>query len=133
MELAVEQAKIAVEHNEVPVGATMVKDGKVLSFCHNRKNIDKVAVFHAEILCIIDACKKLNSWHLDGCELYVTLKPCKMCLYALAEARVNTVYYLLDSNYANNLNSSFGRINCISLNDDYNYKSMLVSFFNCLR
>ena len=133
MEIAVEQAKIAIEHNEVPIGAAMVKDGNVLFSSYNKKNIDNVAIFHAEILCIIGACKKLNSWRLDGCELYVTLKPCNMCLYALAEARVCRVYYLLDSNYIENLNSNFNKIECVSICDDYNYSNILKSFFGSLR
>ncbi len=133
MTLAVEQAKIALERNEVPVGAVIVKNGEVLFSSYNKKNLENVAVFHAEILCIIGACKKLNSWHLDGCELYVTLKPCDMCLYALAEARVSSVYYLLDNNYNENLSSNYNKIECTLIPDIYKYSTLLGDFFSDLR
>ena len=133
MRLAVEEAKVAFNNGDVPVGAVIVNNNCVVSSAYNRKNIDNVAVFHAEILAIIDACKKIGSWRLDDCELYVTLKPCDMCLNAIAEARIKKVYYLLESNYLLNLKSNLVNINMFSLNDEYEYKPILQEFFRNLR
>ena len=104
MNIAVSEARKAYFEGNVPVGAVIVKNNKVLSFSHNTKNTSNVSVYHAELLCIIDACKKLNSWYLDDCVMYVTLKPCRMCEAAIAESRIKNVIYLLDSNYSDNLN-----------------------------
>ena len=70
---------------------------------------------------------------MDDCELYVTLKPCDMCLNAIAEARIKKVYYLLESNYLLNLKSNLVHINMFSLNDEYEYKPILQEFFRNLR
>ena len=133
MNLAVEQALIAVSYDEVPIGAVIVKDNEVISCSYNRKNIDNVAVYHAEILCIIDACKKIDSWYLNECDIYVTLKPCPMCMAALAEARIKNVYYLLDSNYDLNFNSNLNNVNLNVIEDKYNYKKILGDFFKNVR
>ena len=131
--LAVEQAKLAFDVNEVPIGAVLVRGDEVLSCCYNRKNTDNVAVFHAEILCIIEASKKLGTWYLDDCDLYVTLKPCNMCMYAIAEARIRNVYYLQDSNYIDNMDKNYSKIVLKSCDDSYGYSSMMSDFFRKLR
>ena len=133
MRLAVDQAKIAFDLGEVPIGAVIVCDNKVIASAYNRKNIDCVSIYHAEILAIIDACTNLNTWHLDNCELYVTLKPCEMCLNAIAESRIKTVYYLLDSNYCNNLKTNYNNISLKSVDCDVNYSNIFKSFFNDMR
>ena len=125
MNLAVKQALIAASNDEVPIGAVIVRNNEILSCCYNRKNIDNVAVYHAEILCIIEACKKIDSWYLNDCDIYVTLKPCAMCLAALAEARIKNIYYLLESNYEDNFNSNLSNINLCNVDDDYNYEKIL--------
>lgn len=93
MELALEQAKIAVKEEEVPVGAVIVKDGKVIAkaWNKNRGNFDPTA--HAEIEVIRKACAILKSHRLDGCDLYVTLEPCAMCAAAISHARIRNLYY----------------------------------------
>lgn len=133
MNLAVEHAKIAFHNSNVPVGAVIVKNNEIIAACHNKKNTDNVAIYHAEILCIIEACKKIGSWYLNDCDIYVTLRPCNMCLYALAEARISNVYYLLDSDYDKNLNSNFNNINISSIDDIYEYSSLIKDFFKNLR
>ena len=80
MRIAVENSLIAYKYGDVPVGAVIVKGDEIIASTYNKKNIDNVAVFHAEILAIIEACKKLGSWYLNDCDIYVTLKPCDMCL-----------------------------------------------------
>ena len=126
MNLAVTEAKRAYIEGNVPVGAVIVCDGKVLASCHNTKNTTNIAINHAEILCIIEA---LNSWYLSNCDLYVTLSPCDMCLNALAECRIRNVYFLLDSNYGDNLSKNRENIQLNKVNDSYEYTSMLNEFF----
>ena len=90
---AIEQAEIAQSFDEVPIGAVIVKDGKIIASGHNYKERENCAVFHAEIVAIINACKKLNNWYLDGCTLYVTLEPCPMCCGAIVNSRIYRVVY----------------------------------------
>lgn len=90
---ALSQAKIALKNDEVPVGAVIVKDGKVLSKGYNKRQKSQNAVKHAEIIAIEKACKKLNSWRLDDCDIFVTLEPCPMCAGAIANARLSRLIY----------------------------------------
>ena len=100
MKVALEEAKKAYKQGEVPVGAVIVKNGKVISKAHNETRQKKNAVAHAEILAIDKACKKLENERLEaklgskwlsGCELYVTLEPCAMCAGAIVQARIPEV------------------------------------------
>lgn len=91
MEKAIQKAKNSGP--DIPVGAVIVKDGEILAACHNEKEKLNDATAHAEILAIREASKKLKSWRLEGCELYVTLEPCPMCAWAIMQARIKTVYF----------------------------------------
>lgn len=93
MKLAIEEAKKAEAIKEVPIGAIIVKDGVVISSAYNLRETDQRAVAHAELLAIDDACKKLNTWRLTGCTLYVTLEPCPMCAGAIIQSRVDRVVF----------------------------------------
>ncbi len=93
MKSALKQAQIAFANDEVPIGAVVVKDGKVISRAHNTRNASKNATEHAELVAISRACKKLGDWRLSGCSLYVTLEPCVMCLGACYNARLSNVYF----------------------------------------
>ena len=93
MSLAYKQANKALLIDEVPVGAIIVKDNKVIASAYNIKEKLNDPTAHAEILAIKKACKKLNSWHLDDCVMYVTLEPCSMCAGAILQARIKTVIY----------------------------------------
>ena len=93
MRLALKQAQVSLKHDEVPIGAVIVKDGVVISRAHNTRNASKNAVEHAELVAIQRACKVLNDWRLTGCDLYVTLEPCVMCLGACYNARISNVYF----------------------------------------
>ena len=97
MKLALDEAKKALKHNDVPVGAIIVKNGKIISKAHNKKEKFNIATKHAEIVAIEKACKKLKTWHLDGCELYVTLEPCLMCCGAIIQSRISKLYYGTES------------------------------------
>ncbi len=93
MQKAIEQAKSALAYDEVPIGAVIVKDGEIIAVGNNFKERENCAVYHAEVVAIINACKKLNNWYLDGCTLYVTLEPCPMCCGAIVNSRIDRVVY----------------------------------------
>lgn len=90
---ALEMAKKAYKKDEVPVGAIIVRNGKVVSRAYNSRERKQNALHHAEILAINKACKKLKSFRLDDCEMYVTLEPCPMCSGAIVNARLKKVYF----------------------------------------
>lgn len=92
MKEALKQAKKAYDKLEVPVGAVIVKDGKIISRAYNQKEEKNDTTNHAEILAIKKASKKLNSWRLLDCDMYVTLEPCSMCAGALIQSRIRKVY-----------------------------------------
>ena len=90
---AIKQAEKAREKDEVPIGAIIVVDGKVIARAHNLMENTQLATAHAEILAINKACKKLKSWRLDNAEMYVTVEPCAMCAGAIVNARIKKVYF----------------------------------------
>lgn len=92
MKEALKEAQKAYNKEEVPVGAVIVKDNKIIARAHNLKETSLNAVSHAEILAIQKACKKLGSWRLTDCDMYVTLEPCAMCSGALINARIRKLY-----------------------------------------
>ena len=92
MRLALKEAQKAFDKEEIPVGAVIVKDGKVIAKAHNLKETKNSATSHAEILAIEKACKKLGSWRLLECDMYVTLEPCSMCAGALINSRIKKIY-----------------------------------------
>lgn len=92
MKEALKEAKKAYDKLEVPVGAVIVKDGKIIARAHNLKETKFDTTKHAEILAIQKASKRLNSWRLLNCEMYVTLEPCSMCTGALINSRIKKVY-----------------------------------------
>lgn len=93
MKAALRCAKKALEEGEVPIGAVVVCDGKVISRGHNRRTKKQIATAHAEIEAIEKACRKLKSWRIPECEIYVTLEPCPMCMGAMLNARIKKVYF----------------------------------------
>lgn len=93
MKMALGRAKTAAKHGETPVGAVIVRGGKVVSGGRNRRENGRNALMHAEISAINRACKKLGGWRLVGCDLYVTLEPCPMCAGAIINSRIEHVYF----------------------------------------
>ncbi len=93
MEKAIRQAKCALKKDEVPVGAVIVKSGKVISRGYNKRETLSLSTAHAEISAIEKACKKLGAWRLTGCTLYVTLEPCPMCAGAIINSRIDRVVF----------------------------------------
>lgn len=92
MEQALKEAKKAYEKLEVPVGAVIVKDGKIIARAHNLKETKTDTTKHAELLAIQKASKKLESWRLLDCEMYITLEPCSMCAGAIINSRIKKIY-----------------------------------------
>lgn len=138
---ALKEAKKAFLKDEVPVGAIIVKDNKIIARAHNLRETKQTSLAHAEIICINKACKKLGSWRLDGTTMYVTLEPCAMCAGAISQARIGKVYFgALDEK--NGCIISKGRLLDIDLTHkcDYDYvdkypqcSTIIKEFFKNLR
>ena len=121
------EAKKSFDLDEVPIGAVIVKDNKIIAYGHNTKESDKCSISHAEINAIKDASKLLDNWRLEDCDLYVTLDPCPMCASAIKQSRIRNVYSALNNSDEEN----FKIINLIFNQNDYtnssvNFKSNLV-------
>lgn len=93
MQAAIAEAKLAQGEKEVPIGAVICKDDKIIAVGHNRRETKKNALLHAEIEAINNACNALNGWRLEGCDLFVTLEPCPMCSGAIINSRISRVIY----------------------------------------
>ena len=92
MKEALKEAKKAYNKLEVPVGVVVVKDNKIIARAYNQKEMKNSPIKHAEIIAIEKACKKLNNWRLNDCEMYVTLEPCPMCTGAIINSRIKKLY-----------------------------------------
>jgi tRNA(adenine34) deaminase len=93
MRQAIEQAQAALAADEVPVGAVIVRDGRLLAAAHNQRESLRDPTAHAEMIAITQAASALGDWRLDGCTLYVTLEPCPMCAGAILQARIPRVVF----------------------------------------
>lgn len=93
MRAALREAEKAEKIDEVPIGCVIVKDDKIIARGHNLRETKQQSINHAEIIAIQKACKKVGSWRLEDCDLYVTLEPCCMCAGAILQSRIRTVIY----------------------------------------
>jgi tRNA(adenine34) deaminase len=93
MQIALEEAEQAMREDEVPIGAMIVHEGRVIARAHNQREHLHDPTAHAEMIAITQAAESLGSWRLDGCTLYVTLEPCPMCAGAIVQARIPLVVY----------------------------------------
>ena len=93
MKEALKEAKKAYKKGEVPIGAVIVYRNKIISRGYNLRESKKNSLLHAEIIAINKACRKLKSWRLDECDLYVTLEPCPMCAGAIIESRIKNIFF----------------------------------------
>ncbi len=141
MQAAIEQAKIAESLGEVPVGAVVVCDGKIISSAFNTRETGKNALHHAECKAIDLACQTLGGWRLHKCDLYVTLEPCPMCAGAIVNARIKRVIYGANDLKAGAFGSVFN-MNDLPLNHkpeiikgvcEEECSSLLTNFFANLR
>ena len=142
MKEALKEAKKAYDKLEVPVGAVIVKDGKIIARAHNLKETKYDTTKHAEILAIQKASKKLNSWRLLDCEMYVTLEPCSMCAGALINSRIKKVYIGASDEKTGAVGSVFNLLEEYTFNHKVEYEkgvlkdeceSILKEFFKELR
>ena len=123
-------AKQAYNNNDIPVGAIVVKNDKIIGCGFNKRNVNKSVIGHAEIEAIEMACTYVGDWRLDDCVMYVTLVPCMMCAGAIVESRIKKVYYL-----CNRTNVCFEcekYLNLVKINDDKlcsEYLNLLQLFF----
>ena len=117
--------KLALKNNDIPVSCIITKNNKIISKSYNKRVKDNNPINHAEIIAIKKAAKKLKTYNLIDCQLYTTLKPCKMCEEVIKMSKIKKVYYILDQNKIVN-----NKINYIKLNDDDNYfYKELTNFF----
>ncbi|MFI3251746.1 MAG: tRNA adenosine(34) deaminase TadA [bacterium] len=93
MKQALKEAQKAYDIKEVPVGCVIVKDNKIIARAHNKRETTQNTIGHAEILAIQKACKKIGSWRLNDCDMYVTLEPCSMCSGAIIQSRIKNLYF----------------------------------------
>ena len=127
--------KKAIKRKQVPVSCIIVKDNKIISKSYNKRYKNNSVMNHAEIIAIKKAARKLKDWRLDGCDLYVTLKPCSMCSEIIKASRIKNVYYLLEKS---SNKKEFYKTNICLIDDIENqdkYKEELSNFFavNCNR
>jgi len=97
MKEALKEAKKSYKKGDVPVGAVIVKNNKIIARAHNQKEKKQIATKHAEIIVIEKACKKIKNWRLEECTLYVTLEPCLMCAGAILQSRIKSLVYATES------------------------------------
>jgi len=120
MQQALKCAQKAYEKDEVPVGAVIVKDNKIISKGYNKSITSKDTTAHAEIIAIRKACKKLNNYRLNDCSVYVTIEPCSMCAGALVHARIKTIYFGAKDTKTGACGSVFNIANSNKLNHNIN-------------
>ena len=142
MKAALKEAQKAYDKLEVPVGCVIVKDGKIIARAHNLKETKTDTTKHAEILAIQKASKKLKSWRLLDCDMYVTLEPCSMCAGAVINSRIRKVYYGAHDEKTGAIGSVFNLLEDYTLNHKVEYESgileqeceeILKDFFKKLR
>jgi tRNA(adenine34) deaminase len=126
MNEALKEANRALCLKEVPVGAVIVKDNKIIARSYNLKETLNDPTAHAEILAIKKACEVLNNWRLSGCEMYVTLEPCPMCASAIAQSRISKIYIGTFDPTA----GGCGSVIDILGNSHLNYKTQIEWMFN---
>lgn len=142
LDLAFKYAEKAYKCDEVPIGAVIVKDNKVIGYGYNQKEKKNSVLEHAEIMAIRMASKKLNNWRLDDCDIYVTLDPCPMCASAIKQARIRNIYSALSNLDKENekvvvdilkRDKTNPKVTLISNIEPDKSKKLLNSFFNIKR
>lgn len=141
IDICLKEAEKAKKKKEVPIGAIIVKGEKIIASGHNMREKSQNALHHAEIIAINKACKKLKSWRLDGCEMFVSLEPCPMCAGAILNARLDKVtilcldenhgavtskYHLLDDNILNHKTT-------VEVVETQKSKELIQTFFKSIR
>ncbi len=112
MNEAIKEAIKSYKKGDVPVGAVIVRNNKIIARAHNLKENKNNPLLHAEIIAINKAAKKLKRWRLEDCELYVTMEPCLMCTGAIIQSRIKKIYFSIENN-------DFGALKNISQEKKY--------------
>ena len=142
MEMALKEAQKAYDKAEVPIGAIIVKNDEIVAKAHNLREIKNQACAHAEILAIEKACKKMNNWRLDNCDMYVTLEPCAMCAGAILNARIKNLYIAAMEPRSGAVGSKINLLEEYTYNHKTNYETgileeearkMMQDFFKAVR
>ena len=141
MNEALKEAKKAYDIAEVPVGAIIVKDGKIIARGYNKKEKNALATEHAEIIAIKKASKKFENWRLNDCEMYVTLEPCPMCAGAIMQSRISKLHIAAKDTVSGACGTVIDLTNNKELNykldvcfeEDEKAKNLLLKFFKELR
>lgn len=138
-DIALKEASKAYDLGECPIGAVIVRDGKVIAKAHNLRENKEDPLGHAEILAIKKASKKLGVWRLDDCEMYVTLEPCLMCAGAIINARLKKVYFGAEDKRNGAVKNNLDTFNTFTHKPEYEYihqeecGKILTNFFKDLR
>lgn len=117
----------AIMNNDVPVSCIIIYKNKIISKAYNKREYKNNPLLHAEIIAIQKAAKKLNTWNLSECKLFVTLKPCNMCMEVIKESRIDEIYYILNNDKNVNRKVKLIEINC--KNKQY-FVNQLKDFFS---
>ena len=117
----------AYRKNEIPVAAIVVRNGKIISKSYNKRNLTNNPLHHAEIICLVKASKKLKTWKLSDCDMYVNLEPCPMCKSVINESRIRNVYFLSSKSKSIHYKTKY------SLCYNIEFSDLLTSFFKKLR
>ncbi len=142
MKEALKQAKKAFAHGEVPIGAVVVYEDRIIGRGYNRRNTDKVALAHAEITAIKKAAKVMGDWRLEGCTIYITLEPCPMCAGAIVQSRIDRCVFACSSDKAGCAGSLINLLDMKEFNHrveissgilEEESRNLLQSFFKNLR
>jgi len=128
MQIAYKEALKAKNINEVPVGAVIIKNDKIIAKAYNKREKTNKITDHAEIIAINKAAKKLKTWKLIGCDIYITLEPCNMCLNAILQARINNIYCAAKQIKKINTTKKI-----IYIKEEDKYKKLLTDFFKEMR
>ena len=129
-DLLIQEAKQAYMEDEIPIGAVITKNDKIIASAHNQKEVLKDITAHAEILVIKKVCKIEKDCRLDEYKLYVTLEPCDMCKEVIRQSRIKHVEYLLKSNFANEKNKKIEYVETLSnFDENAEYKRILQEYF----
>ncbi len=125
--ILLKEAIKAYKEDEVPVGCVITKEEKIIAKAHNTRQKKHKCINHAEINAIIKAEKKLKDWRLNGCTMYVTLKPCSMCNEVIKQARIKNIFYIIDSKFSDTIKNVDAQI--MKTDNDNIFNQLLVDFF----
>ncbi len=130
LEIIQDLAKKAQKKNEIPVGCVIIYRGNIISKAYNQRESSNNILGHAEIIAITKAAKKLNTWKLDECEMYVTLEPCEMCRTIIKQSRINKVYYLAERL---SIKKEYNKTKFVRVGNNEKYLKILADFFENMR